>query len=254
MICRYETEHYIFNFVKGSMAEKDIREIAAIQEECYERICRFLSVKYPHKISYFFYDSPYTIGKYHYGDESFFCCGTAETSEFKDGEVRKAALDFDGKNIFTVPPYSVHAVYEERIKSIGAHEDTHIIAAMINDDATSFLCEGLAQYMEGSWQGHTNLYWTNNYYGGGDHIKPSEAIALSEDDFYAIDCNIIYPLAGAWVEFFLKTYGSDAFKRIYACKKGLIQIIELISGMPICELDNAFLDWVKKAANQPGSE
>jgi len=64
MIVKYETEHYTFNYIKDSLAEKEIIEIACEQEKCFNKICDVLKIKYPRKISYWFYSSPEVLGEY----------------------------------------------------------------------------------------------------------------------------------------------------------------------------------------------
>ena len=51
MIKVLETKHYIFHYLEGSLAEQNIEKIAAEQERCFAKICRFLEVEYPRKIS-----------------------------------------------------------------------------------------------------------------------------------------------------------------------------------------------------------
>ena len=54
MICTYETDHYGFHYLKGSLAQRDIAQIAEGQERCFERICDRLNIKYSEKIGYWF--------------------------------------------------------------------------------------------------------------------------------------------------------------------------------------------------------
>lgn len=240
----FETEHYIFSYIKDSLAEREIQSIAREQEYCYKKICGILDMTFPHKIKYFLYDSPYTIGKYLCDDPECWCCGMAVTSETGSADKTISSLRFEGGDWFEVPAHSVHAVYNERIKATGAHEDTHVISAMINDFAAAFLCEGLAQYIEGKWHGRSNEYQAKLLYTTGKIIKPSEAMKLTEDEFYELDYQTAYPYAGAWVKFFADNHGIDLFKHIYSCNDSLVEEIEKCTGVSVIKLDKAFFTWL----------
>ena len=64
MIVQYETEHYKFHCIKGSLAENSIEIITHIQEKCFIKICSILKIKYPRKNFYWFYNSPDLLGRY----------------------------------------------------------------------------------------------------------------------------------------------------------------------------------------------
>lgn len=62
MIVVYETEHYVFHFLKNSLAERDILQISEYQEQCYDKICGCLGITYWKKIGYWLYNSAQLIG------------------------------------------------------------------------------------------------------------------------------------------------------------------------------------------------
>ena len=62
MIRTYETDHYVFHYLKDSLAERDIPQIAKGQERCFDRICELLNIAYSKKIGYWFYNSPQLLG------------------------------------------------------------------------------------------------------------------------------------------------------------------------------------------------
>ena len=146
MIKAVESEHYIFHFLEGSLAERDIEKIAAEQERCFAKICSFLEVEYPRKISYWLYDSPQVIGDIFWDGE--WCCGLSLTDANSSDVGRQVSLSGDSDNLFTVPPYSVHAAYEENAKCTGEHEDTHVIATMLCEPKADFLSEGLELFVD----------------------------------------------------------------------------------------------------------
>ncbi len=245
MIAQYETEHYVFNYVKGGLAEKDILAISDIQERCYDKICNTLKIKYPKKISYWFYSSPEVLGKYLCDGNA--CNGLSITDNVCADIGMKISLDGNEENSFFVPPYSIHAVYEDRIKCIGEHEDTHMIAAQINEPSSDFLCEGLAMYMEGKWWGKPNKYWVEQYYQEKVCPKPSELIDISEDEFWRIETRISYPLSGAWVEFFIKEYGIDKFLNLYRQNSDYIGKVEKETGDTAAQIDEKFFNLILKS-------
>lgn len=50
------SEHYIFHYCAGSVAEKDILRIAETQEKSFSKICSTLKVHYAEKINYYLTD------------------------------------------------------------------------------------------------------------------------------------------------------------------------------------------------------
>ena len=131
--------HYIFHYAAGSAAEKDILFIAKEQEKCFSKICRTLEIDYIEKINYYLTDSPLEIGRVIW-DEDAPCNGCA----------------LCGRN-------KIYATYNDDIKCIGSHEDTHLISFLINFPESDFLVEGLAMYMDGSWCGVPNEDWAAYY-------------------------------------------------------------------------------------------
>ena len=242
MIVQYETEHYIFHCIKDSLAERDIEKISHIQEKCFNKICSTLKIKYPWKISYWFYNSPDVLGRYLCDGNA--CNGLSITDDDCTDIGTKISLDGSEENAFIVPPYSIHAVYDEQIKCIGEHEDTHVIAAHINEPSSDFLCEGLAMFMDGKWWSNPNKYWVKQFIIEKICPKPSELIDITIDEFWGIETKVSYPLAGAWVEFFINEYGVDCFLSVYSKKTRYIAEIEKVTGDTVTQVDEKFFDWI----------
>ena len=59
----YTTEHYMFHYQKGSLAEKEIQTISEAQEKAFSKMCSALNVDYPERINYYFTDAPRAIGR-----------------------------------------------------------------------------------------------------------------------------------------------------------------------------------------------
>ena len=102
----YESEHYLFHYLPQSIAEKDIVEIACEQEKSFEEIVDVLMVIPPFKINYYLLNSAQEVGE-EYGDN-------------------------EPCNGFAREPHDIYAVYNEKVKCIGPHEDAHIISYLIS--------------------------------------------------------------------------------------------------------------------------
>ena len=94
----YQTDHYIFHYKAGSLAEKNLERIAGVQEKAFAKICGALNVTYPEHIHYYFSDSPQEVGDVIFDGTP--CNGVAICGENK-----------------------IYAVYNEEIMCIGPHED-----------------------------------------------------------------------------------------------------------------------------------
>lgn len=192
----YNSEHYIFNYQAGSLAEKDIQKISAEQEKCFSKICKTLKVNYEEKIIYYLLDSPSEVGRLYGGSEPI--NGFAIWGENK-----------------------IYAVYNEEIKCIGYHEDVHLISFMINSPTSDFVVEGLAMYFDESWWGIPNDVWASYY-------KDNEKLPLIEDMldnnvFANLDCAITYPIAGAFTKYLITTYGMDKYISFYKTNSDMYQ-------------------------------
>ena len=67
--------------------------------------------------------------------------------------------DYESCDGFACPPDEVYAVYNEKIKCIGPHEDTHILSFTINKPKSSFIREGLAMFFDKVWWDKDNDDW-----------------------------------------------------------------------------------------------
>ena len=69
-------------------------------------------------------------------------------------------------------------------------------------------------------------------------------IDISEDNFWSIETRISYPLAGAWVDFFINEFGIDVFWNVYSHSSKYIKKIEKETGKMIGYIDEKFFEWV----------
>ena len=242
MILQYETEHYIFHYLSGSLTEHDIIKIAECQENCFEKICRVLEISYPRKIGYWLYDSPHIIGNIFYDGSPI-----NGISILGDGcDIgRQVSLSGDSENIFVIEPYSVHAVYEDKIKCIGEHEDTHIISTQISEWSSIFLMEGLAMFMDGVWWKIDNKAWARYYMEYGEPFSISDMICFDLDGFYEVDTHISYPIAGAVTEYIIQKYGIEKYKQFYCADEYVRKAVE-IYGVSLDQIHKDFISWLSE--------
>ena len=186
---RYISEHYIFHFSQGSLAEKEILSIAEEQEACFAEICCTLQVEYPEKIHYYLTDSPIEIGEILWGKGQS-CNGLAWCGENK-----------------------IYAVYNETTKCMGFHEDTHLISATIGFPDGDFWMEGLAMAFDSVWWDIPNEVWAAYYM----ETNPNLSVAALTDNqiFASYDCGITYPIAGAFTRFLINTYGIQTYLEFF---------------------------------------
>ena len=184
---RFESEHYIFHYGEDTKAERDIRQIAAMQEACFRHICDILRVDPPFKIEYFLCDSPEEVGRI-YGDD-------------------------EPCNGFASAPNTIYAVYNDQVQCLGFHEDAHILSYTINRPDYPGIREGLAMYFDRKWWGISNWEWAG-YYLKRNGSLPAAAW-LEKAAFFEEDCSLTYPVMGAFTEYLMTTYGLDAYLRLY---------------------------------------
>lgn len=185
----YMSEHYLFHYVAGSAAEKDILLIAQTQENCFRKICGTLKIDYTERINYYLTDSPWEVGRVIW-DENAPCNGCA----------------LCGKN-------KIYATYNDNIKCIGSHEDTHLISFLINFPESDFMVEGLAMYMDGLWWGVPNEAWAAYY--KSKHTNLSVTDLFDNDIFAKYGCTVTYPIAGAFTKFLIDAFGIEQYIELY---------------------------------------
>ena len=218
----YCTAHYTFHYKPGSVAEKDIRSIAEEQERCFTKITSLLGISFFDTIYYFLTDSPEENGRI---IEELF-------GEYAPG------------NGFAIGPNNVFAVYNETIRCVGAHEDTHLISYAYCDPSCEFLSEGLAMYMDGEWWGKPNAEWVKAFLNDGSYRS---AFELADDEaFWNTPCEISYPIAGAFTAYCMDRLGAAAFpERIYKPEAPLAEKIKQVFHQSPEEFEKDFINWVR---------
>lgn len=183
-----KTQHYIFYYQKDSFAEKDIVEIMSLQERCYDYICEVLNVKMDRIIHYFLCESPEEVGK---------MCG--------DNEPTNGAAKV---------PDKIYAVYNEKVKCVGFHEDTHLISYnTLAKPKQTLVREGLAMFFDKVWWGIPNDAWVQVFINTGLYRKLSTL--TDNKEFHRYSDTITYPIAGAFISYLISIFDIEKFKSFY---------------------------------------
>ncbi len=223
---QFRSEHYIFHFREGSVAETDILSIAKQQEICFSFICSVLSTTPDFLMEYFLCDTPEEVGRA-YGDD-----------EPCDGFARE--------------PNQIYAVYNEDIQCIGFHEDAHLISYCINRPRSAAIREGLAMLFDRKWWGIQNSDWALYYIKAGTYIGIHKL--LHNEVFETVDCSISYPIMGAFTEYLVARYGIERYLRFYRKTCDTAQAMEEVFGVPLSRLNDDFLDYIRLLPIDSGVE
>ncbi len=187
MYLTYESLHYVFHYLPGSVAEHDLLLIRDCQESCFKRITESLQVDFPGKIHYWLCDTPEEVGRI-YGDN-------------------------EPCNGFASRPDKVYAVYNKDIHCIGPHEDAHLISYQIHRPRSAFVREGLAMHFDETWWGRPNEDWVKEFQRDGE--LPNLYDLFSDEVFYQYSDAVTYPIAGALTSYLIKTYGMASYLIFY---------------------------------------
>ena len=187
-----ETEHYIFHYVKNSVAQRELEHIVKTQEKAHAKITKILELKdTSQKIKYYIYQS---------------------------GVDKKRLMGDDGFAQAIWHDNSIHIVYTEDIKPIGKHEDVHLLTLSWGV-AIGFFQEGLAEYMSGCVWGKDKKQSEDFVRKGLDSKNISDLKNFFSHTFWIehADKNIeyYYPLAGTFTRFLINRFGLGKYKELY---------------------------------------
>lgn len=133
-----ETDHYIFHYFKKYTSSLSVKKVAVIQEKSYAKILSFLSIS----------DLNIKINYYIYPDE--------------ESKTRLMGNGTFGQSVYK--DFSIHIVYNKKIKPVGSHEDTHLLSIKYGL-ATSFFAEGLAEVVDFNsvFMSKSRKYWLKKW-------------------------------------------------------------------------------------------
>jgi hypothetical protein len=212
------SENYEFYYYKNSLAEKDINKIISIQEDCYKKICSTLRICPSLKIKYYLTNTPEEVGEI-YGDR-------------------------EPCNGFASPPDKVYAVYNDKTKCIGPHEDAHLLSYTINKPQSAFIREGLAMYFDRVWWKIENKKWVKSFIESNEYIPCSQL--LNNEVFFKYPDRITYPIAGAFTNFIIVEFGVETYLNLYRHRLNYSeQLIEDVIGISLDKLEGNFINKIK---------
>ena len=225
------TAHYVFHYPKNSTAEREIDEIAALQEGCYSFISSRLHTNVKGKIHYHFFDTPEEVGREY--------ATTHDNNNDKpcNGFALPEMNSKDGMN-------HIFAVYNNDVKCVGFHEDAHIISYSLGRPASQFIREGLAMFFDRFWWGIDNYSWTRWYVE--QRKNPSITALLENCKFNEYSDVLTYPIAGAFTGYLIERFGIEKYVEFYrySAEKGT-QAFEQILGAPVSLLEKDFITYIK---------
>ena len=213
-----KSEHYTFYYRPGSLAEEHIAFIVEIQEMSYTRIITTLHVTFDQKIDYYLYPSRWDK-LFTMGDRSGGCANP----------------------LFT----EVHAVYMEGGKTIGCHEDTHIICYWTLGNPPPFLQEGLAVSMMESWYGRPVHEWAREFLPK-KRLIPLKSLLISHN-FSKYNTKVTYPQSGSFTKYIIDMYGIEKFKTVYsqAIDETVESVFWNVYGKSIDELEQEWIVYLE---------
>ena len=133
-----------------------------------------------------------------------------------------------------------YAVYNEKIKCIGPHEDTHILSFTINKPKSSFIREGLAMFFDKVWWDKDNDDWVRLFLKEKRYVNIEQL--LSEENFIKYCDSLTYPIAGSFTKFILGNYGVEKYIYLYKhTEDGFNNKIKEVYMKDVDELEKEFI-------------
>lgn len=221
----WETEHYVFRYAAGSLAEREIGAIAAEQEQAYEKLADLFGFELPQKIEYLLTNAP---------EEN----GQALSELFGMEEAYPT-------NGCSIGPNYVFATYNDQIRCVGCHEDAHLFSYRLCKPKCELLSEGLAMYTDGDFWGKPNRQWVREFMEDGRYIPLRELV--SEEGFCAHPTEITYPIAGAFVGFLMERLGAKRFlEEVYPSDAPLFEHLSALLGGTAEAVEERFVRYIRK--------
>ncbi|MCB2296181.1 hypothetical protein [Clostridium tagluense] len=111
----------------------------------------------------------------------------------------------------------IYAVYNDKIKCIGFHEDEYVISYNISTPPQTFIREGLAMYFDKVSLRIPNYMWVRFFIDNDFYINIEDLVI--NENFYKYSDLITYPIAGSFVEYLISIFGKEKFKIFYSSLK-----------------------------------
>ena len=213
-----ETEHYIFHYKEGSLAEQEIQKVIELQESCFKEITDKLEFMPEKRIIYWLCDT-------------------------REEVMRISGFEYETNGVtFFEPNPTIYAAYNEEVKCVGAHEDAHAISCQWSYAYSSAMIEGLAMYFDKEWWGIPNELCTRVYLEDKKYERAESMISEDYESFMEIEDRISYPIMGAFTAFLIDTYGIEKYKSVYEEYEDFPQKFREIYKKELCVLEDEFVE------------
>jgi len=188
--CQKESAHYVFHFFPNSLAEREIEMIVRQQEKAWRKILDFLELPDPSsKIVYYLYP---------------------------DGETKKQLMGDDWYAQSIRDEFCVHMIYNEEVKPLSEHEDTHLLSLPWGLSIGLFQ-EGLAEYLVGhSWYGESHDQLVIE--AMNRKILPTVESMMDHKNWLGLNdeyAQYNYAFVASFIKFLIENYGKDKIKILY---------------------------------------
>jgi hypothetical protein len=218
-----KNDYYIFHYFKGCLREKDLNLIISTQTKSYKKICDSLDISSSKIIKYYIYPD-------------------------QDEKEKLMGNRVYGQSVYA--DNSIHIVFNNKVRPIGSHEDTHLLSLKYGL-ATSFFAEGLAESIDHktTFMGKSRKEWLKNYHKTYKETDISAFFAqqawLDTPDEMSSE---FYTIAMFYVSFLIKNFGKENFLRFYkkmnrGMDKG--QIISTLENIFKDNYQNINIKWLK---------
>ena len=219
-----ETEHYIFHYKAGSLAERELDEITTSQESCFMEITATIKIELPVKIQYYL-------------------CNTRQEV------MQESGFEYEINGIALCNPDNpkIYAIYTEDNRCIGFHEDTHAIACHLAFPESIAIIEGLAMHFDKVWWKIPNelcvhIYQKDNKYESVEHL-------IRDNQYFCqISDSISYPIMGAFTTYLIEQYGIDKYKLLYQYSEDVNHAFQETYGINLSELEQDFIITIQETS------
>lgn len=216
-----EREHYIFHFKENTLAETDKESIIELQEKCFNEITDALGFMPKNKIAYWLCES-------------------------REEVMEVSGYEYPTNGVTYAEPDNprIYAVYNERTKCIGYHEDVHAIMGQYSHPNSSAIIEGLAMAFDKTWWTVPNELCTYIYLEDKKYVGIAEMV--QNDDFYDIADCISYPIMGAFTSYLLEHYDRQQYMQLYQEQEDWDEAVHSILGITLAELEREFIAHIQE--------
>jgi hypothetical protein len=221
-----ESQHFVFHYVPGSAAERDMPQLQALAEAALDRIVERLDVEFDAQMSVYLVPRVFWQGGATYGD-------------------KVKLISYLDRNYAAVETWTYFT-----------HEGTHALAQDLlqpkegGGGPDGVLVEGLAVWATGGHYRQEPLdAWAAVVAASDGYIPLAD---LRSGPFYDFQHEISYLEAGSFVGFLVEGFGLDRLKELYGQATGQAtldeSLVQRLYGQSYAELESAWLAYLSSLA------